>query len=89
MLEELEKPRRVRSPDPGVLEHLDSIRNRFRNPTQHPEKVYDIEEAQNLFGQCLSVIEGMVAGPPWNTPDDSVGTWAAKSTAGEAGSATD
>jgi hypothetical protein len=68
----LEKPRRVRRPDPAVLEHLDSIRKRFRNPTQHPEKVYDIEETQNLFGQCLSVIEAMVADAPWSTPADAV-----------------
>jgi hypothetical protein len=69
---ELQRPRRARRPDPALVEHLDSIRLRFRNPTQHPEKIYDIEEAQNLFGQCVSVIESMVADTPWVEPADSI-----------------
>jgi hypothetical protein len=72
MLEQLRKPRRTRKPNRAVLDHLDSIRHNFRNPTQHPEKIYDIEEAQNLFGQCVSVIEAMIFDDPWSTPDDAV-----------------
>lgn len=39
--------------------NLDNIRLSFRNPTQHPDKVYDIQEAQDLFGLCVDVINRM------------------------------
>lgn len=44
-----------------LLDHLDHIRLSFRNPTQHPEKIYDIEEVQDLFGLCVDVVTRMVA----------------------------
>lgn len=43
-----------------LLNHLDHIRASFRNPTQHPEKVYDIQEAQELWSLCVDVIARMV-----------------------------
>lgn len=33
--------------------HLDNIRLSFRNPTQHPEAVYDIHEVQDLLSVCI------------------------------------
>ena len=33
--------------------HLDNIRLSFRNPTQHPEAVYDIHEVQDLLAFCI------------------------------------
>jgi len=44
-----------KSPKPKVdlLDNLDMFRRNYRNPTQHPDKNYNIEEAQNLL---LSVI---------------------------------
>jgi hypothetical protein len=72
MVRELRKPRRVRKPNGAVLDHLDSIRKNFRNPTQHPDKIYDNEEAQNLFGQCLAVIEAMIGDGHWETPGDAI-----------------
>src|SRR3972149_1233666 len=39
-----------------LLNHLDNIRLSFRNPTQHPEKIYDIQEGQDLFGVCIDVV---------------------------------
>lgn len=36
-----------------LLNHLDHIRNGFRNPTAHPNKVYDIDEAQDLLSICI------------------------------------
>lgn len=39
-----------------LLDHLDAIRRNFRNPTQHPEKLYDLQEVQDLFGLCIDVI---------------------------------
>lgn len=43
-----------------LLDNLDNIRRNFRNPTQHPDKVYDIEEVQDLFSLCVDVINRMV-----------------------------
>ncbi|MCK5236412.1 MAG: hypothetical protein KAR06_05430 [Deltaproteobacteria bacterium] len=42
-----------------TLNSLDSIREGYRNPTQHPEAVYDIDKAQDLFGVCLDAIGKM------------------------------
>lgn len=42
-----------------LLHNLDNIRVSFRNPTQHPEKVYDIHEVQDLWGLCADVINRM------------------------------
>lgn len=39
--------------------NLDNIRSSFRNPTQHPEKIYDIHEVQDLWGLCVDVINRM------------------------------
>jgi hypothetical protein len=45
----------------ALLNNLDNIRVSFRNPTQHPDKVYDIQEAQDLWSLCVEVINRMVA----------------------------
>lgn len=42
-----------------LLNHLDHIRNSFRNPTQHPEKIYDIHEAQDLWSLCIDATNRM------------------------------
>ena len=42
-----------------LLRNLDNIRLSFRNPTQHPDKVYDIHEVQDLWGLCVDVINRM------------------------------
>lgn len=39
--------------------NLDNIRVSFRNPTQHPEKTYDIQEVQDLWGLCIDAIGRM------------------------------
>lgn len=43
-----------------LLNHLDHIRDGFRNPTAHPEKVFDIDEAQDLFAICIDAANRMV-----------------------------
>jgi hypothetical protein len=43
-----------------LLNHLDHIRSGFRNPTAHPEKTYDMDEAQDLFSICIDVSNRMV-----------------------------
>lgn len=40
--------------------HLDNIRNSFRNPTQHPDAVYDIHGAQDLWSLCVDVVNRIV-----------------------------
>ena len=47
------------APSDELLENLDLIRRSFRNPTAHPEKSYDIDEAQDLFGLCIDVVNRM------------------------------
>lgn len=50
-----------RSPPPQVLlNNLDNLRVSFRNPTQHPEKIYDIEEAQDLLALSIDVVNRMI-----------------------------
>jgi len=53
MVDALRK-RTVHRPPNELLDLLDGIRQNYRNPTQHPDKVYDIDEAQDLFGQCIA-----------------------------------
>lgn len=54
--------RRIRNPPPAeLLDNLDNIRRSFRNPTQHPEKMYDIQEVQDLFGLCVDVVNRMMS----------------------------
>jgi hypothetical protein len=51
--------RRIAGPHKDLLSHLDHIRRSFRNPTQHPEKIYDIQEVQDLFSLCVDTINRM------------------------------
>ena len=63
MVESLGKCRKP--PERPLLDNLDNIRRSFRNPTQHPEKVYDIEEVQDLFGLCVDVVNRMAGSNRW------------------------
>lgn len=58
----VEHLRKRKTPVPGpLLDNLDNIRRSFRNPTQHPDKIYDIQEVQDLFGLCIDVVNRMSA----------------------------
>lgn len=48
--------------------HLDNIRLSFRNPTQHPDYIYDIHEVQDLFSVCIDVNNRMYKIIDDNTP---------------------
>ena len=61
----LRKRKRLES---NFLDQLDIIRKNFRNPTQHPEKLYDIDEAQNLLSLCVHAIDLMAAHPSYTPP---------------------
>jgi hypothetical protein len=49
-----------KKPDHIVLQNLDHIRVSFRNPTQHPDKIYDIQESQELFSLCIESVNRMI-----------------------------
>jgi hypothetical protein len=52
--------RRRRDTPPDVLmNNLDNLRRSFRNPTQHPEKIYDIDEVQDLMALSIDVVNRM------------------------------
>ena len=57
MLAHLSK-RRDAPPKP-VRDNLDNIRSNFRNPTQHPDARYDIDEAQDLLAVSIDAINRM------------------------------
>lgn len=44
----------------ALYNNLDNIREYYRNPTQHPEAIYDIDGAQDLLPLCFEVIGKMV-----------------------------
>jgi len=56
---ELRNKLKGKLPDKVLLDNLSNIRNSFRNPTAHPDKIYDIQEAQDLFNQCIDVVNRM------------------------------
>lgn len=58
LVQALQKHRRAKRHD-VLNKNLDNIRSSFRNPTQHPDKVYDIHEVQDLWGLCVEVINRM------------------------------
>lgn len=55
------RKKRDRRIDHHTLRHLDHIRSAFRNPTQHPEKIYDIQEIQDLFPLIVDVTNRMIS----------------------------
>jgi hypothetical protein len=53
--------RKRRSAPPAMLlNNLDSLRAHYRNPTQHPEKTYDLDEAQDLLALAFDAVGRMV-----------------------------
>jgi hypothetical protein len=51
---------RSKPPPKVLLDSVDNIRVNFRNPTQHPEMVYDIGEVQNLMPLCFDATNRMM-----------------------------
>jgi hypothetical protein len=58
MVEQLAK-RRDAPPKP-LLDSLTNIRVNFRNPTQHPEARYDMDEAQDLMLVSIEVLNRLI-----------------------------
>ncbi len=57
----LKQKTRGRKPHPPTLQNLTILRNNFRNPTDHPDMVYDIHEVQDLLGLVIDVINRMTS----------------------------
>lgn len=68
MVNDLRK-RRKGAPHKVLLDNLDNIRRSFRNPTQHPEAIYNIEEVQDLWGLCVDPVSRMAKILPVPEPD--------------------
>lgn len=49
-----------RKPNQTTLNHLQNIKDSFRNPTNHPDKVYSVDESQDLLSLCLDVVNRMM-----------------------------
>jgi hypothetical protein len=60
LLNELKNKNKGKKPNLITLNHLVNIKDSFRNPTQHPDKIYDIQEAQDLLSVCLDVVNRMI-----------------------------
>jgi hypothetical protein len=58
IIEHLRKRRNA--PPKPLLDHLDNIRGNFRNPTQHPEARYDLDEVQDLLAVVIDSLNKMV-----------------------------
>lgn len=58
MVEKLRAKNRPK-PTESLLAQLDIIRTNYRNPTQHPEKFYTIDEAQDLLNGSIVAISGI------------------------------
>lgn len=54
------RSKKTNKPKENILGALDLVRISYRNPTQHPEAIYDIESAQDLLGLCIDLINKMV-----------------------------
>jgi len=54
------KAKRAPKPTEKLLNHLDGMRIHFRNPTQHPNAFYSLDEAQDLLNQTITALN-MVA----------------------------
>lgn len=59
-------------PPKELIEVLDRIRVSFRNPTSHPDKMYDSDEVQDLFGLVVDALNKIVRSKQWKEPDDSI-----------------
>ena len=55
------KHARAGNPHRSLLNTIDHLRENFRNPTQHPEMKYTVDEVQNLWFVCIDVIDRMAA----------------------------
>lgn len=54
-------------PPKSLLDEMHQLRQYYRNPTQHPERRYTLDEVQDLFSLCVNVINQMASHPRWKS----------------------
>ncbi len=53
--------RNMTNPPPiEIIDQANAIRRNYRNPTAHPEKIYDMDEVQDLLSECIAVVDRIV-----------------------------
>lgn len=62
------RSKKAPKPSAKLLDHLDGMRVHFRNPTQHPQAFYTIDEAQDLLNQTITAINMINAELPKPKP---------------------
>ena len=50
----------VNPPPNEIIDQSDAIRKNYRNPTAHPELIYDINEVQDLLTECIAVANRII-----------------------------
>ncbi len=62
----LKQLREKRAPKPSekLINHLNGMRVHFRNPTQHPDTFYTLDEAQDLLNQTITAVNMIAAELP-------------------------
>jgi hypothetical protein len=55
------RAKKTNSPPAPLLDHFDHIRENFRNPTNHPDAEYDMNEAQNLLSVAVDAVDRAAA----------------------------
>lgn len=65
MTEALRK-RKTNKPEKSLIDSLDLVRISYRNPTQHPEKIYDLSEAEDLMGVSIDLLNKLANQLPVN-----------------------
>jgi len=58
MTQELRNKKKPK-PSDSILNALDVVRVSYRNPTQHPQAIYDLDSSQDLLGVCIDLINKM------------------------------
>jgi hypothetical protein len=58
------KTKNAPKPSAKLLSHLDGMRQHFRNPTQHPELFYTLDEAEDLLSQTITAVHMIAAELP-------------------------
>jgi hypothetical protein len=56
MVEHMRKKTRAPKPPVDLLDELDMLRQNYRNPTQHPEAVYDMDMCQDLLPLAFGTV---------------------------------
>jgi hypothetical protein len=55
------RAKKTNQPPAPLLDHFDNIRVDFRNPTQHPDAEYDMNDAQNLLNVAVDAVARAVS----------------------------